>query len=75
VDFYTSHEGLNLHYESAQTRQVPWRQGWYDLTTHLPWIGEELQIGLVPVGVLLLAWVLARLWLRHVDLRSHPEGH
>jgi 3-deoxy-7-phosphoheptulonate synthase len=41
VDFYTSHEGLNLHYESAQTRQVPWRQGWYDLTTHLPWIGER----------------------------------
>jgi len=44
-------------------------------SSHLPWIGEELQIGLVPVGVLLLAWVLARLWLRHVDLRSHPEGH
>ncbi|AKJ08225.1 3-deoxy-D-arabinoheptulosonate-7-phosphate synthase [Archangium gephyra] len=41
VDFYTSHEGLNLHYESAQTRQVPWRSGWYDLTTHLPWIGER----------------------------------
>ena len=41
VDFYTSHEGLNLHYESAQTRQVPWRPGWYDLTTHLPWIGER----------------------------------
>ncbi|QRK06242.1 3-deoxy-7-phosphoheptulonate synthase class II [Archangium violaceum] len=41
VDFYTSHEGLNLHYESAQTRQVPWKKGWYDLTTHLPWIGER----------------------------------
>jgi 3-deoxy-7-phosphoheptulonate synthase len=41
VDFYTSHEGLNLHYESAQTRQVPRRQGWYDLTTHFPWIGER----------------------------------
>jgi len=41
VDSFTSHEGLNLHYESAQTRQVPWRQGWYDLTTHLPWIGER----------------------------------
>ncbi len=24
--------------------------------THLPWIGRELQIGLVPVGILLLAW-------------------
>lgn len=41
VDFYTSHEGLNLHYESAQTRQVPRRGGWWDLTTHFPWIGER----------------------------------
>ncbi|MCC5824379.1 MAG: 3-deoxy-7-phosphoheptulonate synthase [Planctomycetes bacterium] len=41
VDFYTSHEGLNLHYELAQTRRVPRRSGWYDLTTHLPWIGER----------------------------------
>ena len=41
VDFYTSHEGLNLNYESAQTRTVPRRDGHYDLTTHLPWIGER----------------------------------
>lgn len=41
VDFYTSHEGLNLHYEQAQTRTVPRRSGHYDLTTHLPWIGER----------------------------------
>jgi 3-deoxy-7-phosphoheptulonate synthase len=41
VDFYTSHEGLSLHYESAQTRQVPRRDGWFDLTTHFPWIGER----------------------------------
>jgi 3-deoxy-7-phosphoheptulonate synthase len=41
VEFYTSHEGLNLHYESSQTRQVPRRDGWYDLTTHFPWIGER----------------------------------
>jgi 3-deoxy-7-phosphoheptulonate synthase len=41
VDFYTSHEGLNLLYESAQTRQVPRRAGWWDLTTHFPWIGER----------------------------------
>lgn len=41
VDFYTSHEGLNLFYEQAQTRQVPRRSGFYDLTTHLPWIGER----------------------------------
>ncbi len=41
VEFFTSHEGLNLHYESAQTRQVPRREGFYDLTTHMPWIGER----------------------------------
>lgn len=41
VDFYTSHEGLNLDYETAQTRTVPRREGYYNLTTHLPWIGER----------------------------------
>lgn len=41
VEFFTSHEGLNLHYESAQTRRVPRREGHYLLTTHLPWIGER----------------------------------
>jgi len=41
VEFFTSHEGLNLLYESAQTRAVPRRPGVYDLTTHLPWIGER----------------------------------
>ncbi|HEY2510842.1 MAG TPA: 3-deoxy-7-phosphoheptulonate synthase class II [Polyangiaceae bacterium] len=41
VDFFTSHEGLNLHYESAQTRTVPRRPGNYALSGHLPWIGER----------------------------------
>ncbi len=41
VTFFSSHEGLNLHYESAQTRRVPRRAGFWDLTTHLPWIGER----------------------------------
>jgi 3-deoxy-7-phosphoheptulonate synthase len=41
VDFYTSHEGLHLPYEQAQTRQVPHRTGWYNLSTHQPWIGER----------------------------------
>jgi hypothetical protein len=39
---------------------------------YLPWVGEELQIGLVSVGVLLIAWLLARLWLRYVDASSAP---
>jgi 3-deoxy-7-phosphoheptulonate synthase len=39
VDIYTSHEALALHYEQAQTRRVPRRTGWYNLSTHFPWIG------------------------------------
>jgi 3-deoxy-7-phosphoheptulonate synthase len=41
VDFFTSHEGLHLPYEQAQTRQVPRRPGWYNLSTHFPWIGDR----------------------------------
>ena len=41
VDFFTSHEGLQLYYEQAQTRQVPHRTGWYNLSTHFPWIGDR----------------------------------
>ena len=39
VQFFTSHEGLHLHYEQALTRRVPNRAGYYNLSTHLPWIG------------------------------------
>lgn len=36
--FFTSHEALHLHYEQSLTRQVSNGQ-WYNLSTHLPWIG------------------------------------
>jgi len=39
VDFFTSHEGLHLIYEHAQTRRVPRQEGWFNLSTHFPWIG------------------------------------
>ena len=39
VDFYTSHEALLLPYEEAQTREVPRQWGWFNLSTHFPWIG------------------------------------
>jgi 3-deoxy-7-phosphoheptulonate synthase len=46
VDYFTSHEALHLHYEQAQTRQVPRRAGWYNLSTHLPWLGmRTAQVG------------------------------
>jgi len=41
VHFFTSHEGLHLPYEESQTRQVPRREGWYNLNTHFPWIGDR----------------------------------
>jgi 3-deoxy-7-phosphoheptulonate synthase len=38
VDFFTSHEGLLLDYEEAQTKTTtPGRH--YNLSTHFPWIG------------------------------------
>jgi 3-deoxy-7-phosphoheptulonate synthase len=40
-ELFTSHEGLLLDYEQALTRHVPRRQGWYDLSTHVPWIGNR----------------------------------
>jgi 3-deoxy-7-phosphoheptulonate synthase len=39
VDIFTSHEALALPYEQATTRKVPRRPGWYNLSTHFPWIG------------------------------------
>lgn len=39
VDFYASHEGLHLQYEQAQTRFIPRSRAWYNLSTHMPWIG------------------------------------
>jgi len=39
VDIYTSHEALLLDYEQALTRQVPRQNGWFNLSTHYPWIG------------------------------------
>ena len=37
--FYASHEALHLLYEQAQTRWIDRRRCWYNLSTHLPWIG------------------------------------
>ena len=39
AEFYASHEGLHLFYEQAQTRFIPRQQRWYNLSTHMPWIG------------------------------------
>ncbi|MBT8062812.1 MAG: 3-deoxy-7-phosphoheptulonate synthase, partial [Gammaproteobacteria bacterium] len=39
AEFFTSHEALHLHYEQALTRQVPRQVGYFNLSTHFPWIG------------------------------------
>ena len=39
MDVYSSHEGLHLPYEQAQTRYVDARDRWYNLSAHFPWIG------------------------------------
>ncbi|GAB4193856.1 MAG: 3-deoxy-7-phosphoheptulonate synthase class II [Wenzhouxiangellaceae bacterium] len=39
VDFFTAHEALHLHYEQSLTRRVPRQWGWFNLSTHFPWIG------------------------------------
>ena len=41
VRIHTSHEALNLYYDSAQTKQVPHNKGWYNLSTHMPWLGNR----------------------------------
>lgn len=41
VDFYTSHEALHLPYEQALSELPPLRDGWYDLGTHFPWVGDR----------------------------------
>lgn len=38
VDFFTSHEALNLYYEQPLTRKHTDNK-YYDLSTHFPWIG------------------------------------
>lgn len=39
IDFFTSHEGLHLLYEQAQTQFVSEAGRWFNLSTHFPWIG------------------------------------
>ena len=41
IEFFTSHEGLLLPYEEAQTRQVVRKTGYYNLGAHFLWIGDR----------------------------------
>ncbi len=82
VDFYTSHEALHLHYEQALTRQVPRQWGWYNLSTHFPWIGmrtadiagahvEYFRGVRNPMGIKIGPAMTAD-WLRHLIRTLNP---
>lgn len=36
----------------------------------MPWLGKSLLVGLVPLAVCLLSWVLLRTWLKYADNRD-----
>ncbi|MBC8166000.1 MAG: 3-deoxy-7-phosphoheptulonate synthase [Bryobacteraceae bacterium] len=76
VEFFTSHEALLLPYEQAQTREANGR--WYNLSTHLPWIGArtlqpagahvEYFRGIAnPIGVKVSATLEPRILLQLLD--------
>lgn len=84
TDFYTSHEALVLHYEQAQTRHIPRQGRWYNLSTHMPWIGmRTAEIGGAhveycrgianPVGVKIGAAMDAD-WLQRLVTTLNPEN-
>jgi len=84
IDFYTSHEGLHLLYEQAQTRYIERRKRWYNLSTHYPWIGMrtadvdgahvEFFRGVSnPLGIKIGAAMSAE-WLQELIARLNPRN-
>ena len=84
VDFYASHEGLHLLYEQAQTRFIARRNHWYNLSTHMPWIGmRTAKIGGAhveyfrgianPIGVKVGAGMSAE-WLQELIQVLNPQN-
>ena len=42
---------------------------------YLPWVGERFETGLIPVAVLLLAWLAVVLWLKYENRSdAAPRG-
>ena len=39
--------------------------------SYLPWVDDQFETGLVPVGVLLLVWLVVVLWLKY-EHRARP---
>ena len=84
ADFYASHEALVLHYEQAQTRFIARNNRWYNLSTHMPWIGmRTAQIdgahveycrGIAnPVGVK-IGTAMDAAWLQRLVTTLNPQN-
>jgi 3-deoxy-7-phosphoheptulonate synthase len=84
VRFYSSHEGLHLLYEQAQTRYLQRRERWYNLSTHMPWIGMRTAMpggahveyfrGIAnPIGVK-VGTAMDATWLGELTRILNPEG-
>lgn len=84
AEFYASHEALVLHYEQAQTRFIPRQDRWYNLSTHMPWIGmRTAQIdgahveycrGIAnPVGVK-IGTAMDATWLQRLVTTLNPQN-
>jgi 3-deoxy-7-phosphoheptulonate synthase len=84
VDFFASHEGLHLLYEQAQTRFIARQNRWYNLSTHMPWIGMrtaqidgahvEFFRGIAnPIGVKIGA-SMSEEWLQELVATLNPQN-
>ncbi len=84
AEFYTSHEGLHLLSEQAQTRYIERQKKWYNLSTHMPWIGMrtaqldgahvEYFRGIAnPIGVKVGAGMSAE-WLQELVQALNPQN-
>ena len=84
VDFFASHEGLHLLYEQAQTRYIARQNRWYNLSTHMPWIGMrtaqlegahvEYFRGIAnPIGVKIGA-AMSEQWLQELVTTLNPQN-
>ncbi len=85
VDFFAAHEGLLMHYEQAQTRYIERQKRWYNLSTHMPWIGMrtaqldgahvEFFRGISnPMGVKIGPAMTAE-WLQGLVTTLNPQQH
>jgi 3-deoxy-7-phosphoheptulonate synthase len=84
VDFFASHEGLHLLYEQAQTRFIARQNRWYNLSTHMPWIGmRTAQIDAAhveyfrgianPIGIKVGA-AMSDQWLQQLVATLNPQN-